>query len=130
MLKLKIENWKHCSKIIFKCVNSAMRPIFNEKIVEKWSLWVREQCTDALLMEDLVNNCGWGKKREEKTRTWKKKGYLVGWIHWYWAGCVYKYVCGFYIDIWQVWRNIYVCGFLKLASLSTLIFGKFFLKIK
>ena len=41
----KIENWKHCSKIIFKCVNSAMRPIFNEKVVEKWSLWVREQCT-------------------------------------------------------------------------------------
>ena len=29
------ENWKHSSKIIFKCVNSAMRLIFNEKIVEK-----------------------------------------------------------------------------------------------
>ena len=29
------ENWKHCSKIIFKCVNSAMRPIFNEKVAEK-----------------------------------------------------------------------------------------------
>ena len=42
------ENWKHCSKIIFKCVNSAMRPIFNEKVAEKWDLWVREQCTDVL----------------------------------------------------------------------------------
>ena len=30
------ENWKHCSKIILKCVNSAMRPIFNEKVDEKW----------------------------------------------------------------------------------------------
>ena len=27
--KLKTENWKHCSKIIFKCVNSNVRPIFN-----------------------------------------------------------------------------------------------------
>ena len=26
---LKTENWKHCSKIIFKCVNSATGPIFN-----------------------------------------------------------------------------------------------------
>ena len=28
-LKLKTENWKHCSKIIFKCVNSIVGPIFN-----------------------------------------------------------------------------------------------------
>ena len=34
------ENWKYCSKIIFKCVNSTVRPIFNEKVAEKWSLWV------------------------------------------------------------------------------------------
>ena len=46
------------------------------------------------------------------------------------TGCIYKYVCGFYIDIWQVWWNIYVCRFLKLANLSTLIFGRFFLKNK
>ena len=32
------ENWKHCNKIIFKCVNSAMRPIFNESFVEKRGL--------------------------------------------------------------------------------------------
>ena len=23
------ENWKHCDKIIFKCVNNAVGPIFN-----------------------------------------------------------------------------------------------------
>ena len=34
----KTENWKHCNKIIFKCVNSAVWPIFNEKVAEKWSL--------------------------------------------------------------------------------------------
>ena len=32
------ENWKYYSKIIFKCMNSAVRPIFNEKVVEKWGL--------------------------------------------------------------------------------------------
>ena len=33
-LLLKTENWKHCNKIIFKCVNSAMGPSFNENFVE------------------------------------------------------------------------------------------------
>ena len=32
---MKIENRKHCSKIIFKCVYSAVGPIFNEKVAEK-----------------------------------------------------------------------------------------------
>ena len=52
LLKLKTENWKHCSKIIFKCVNSTLRPIFNEKFNKKWNLWVRKQCTDALFTKD------------------------------------------------------------------------------
>ena len=29
-------------------MNSSIRPIFNEKVTEKWNLWVRKQCTDAL----------------------------------------------------------------------------------
>ena len=37
------ENWKYCSKIIFKCVNSAMGPIFNESLVEKEVCGSREQ---------------------------------------------------------------------------------------
>ena len=49
LLKLKTENWKHCSKIIFKCVNSAAGPIFNEKIDKKWNLWVHKQCTGPLI---------------------------------------------------------------------------------
>ena len=29
-------------------MNSAVGPIFNEKVTEKWNLWVYEQYTDAL----------------------------------------------------------------------------------
>ena len=31
----EIENWKNCSKIIFKYVNSVTGLIFNEKVAEK-----------------------------------------------------------------------------------------------
>ena len=48
LLKLKTKNWKYCNKIIFKCVNSTVGLIFNEKLAEKWNLWVREQCIYAL----------------------------------------------------------------------------------
>ena len=44
----EIENWKFCNKIIFKCVNSTVWLIFNEKIIKKWYLWVNEQCIHAL----------------------------------------------------------------------------------
>ena len=43
LLKLKTYCWNHCSKIIFKCVNSTVRPIFNEKVAKKWNLWVHKQ---------------------------------------------------------------------------------------
>ena len=49
---VETENWKYCSKIIFKCVNSTVGPIFNEKIDKKWNLWVHEQCINVLFMED------------------------------------------------------------------------------
>ena len=58
LLKLKTYCWNHCSKIIFKCINSTVGPIFNEKIDKKWNLWVREQCTDALFTKK-VNICGY-----------------------------------------------------------------------
>ena len=40
LILLKIDNWKHCNKIIFKCVNSTMWHFFNESFVEKRGLWV------------------------------------------------------------------------------------------
>ena len=55
MLKLKTYCWNHCTKIIFKCVNSAVGPIFNEKIDKKWNLWVREQYTNILFTENWSN---------------------------------------------------------------------------
>ena len=45
LILLKIDNWKHCNKIIFKYVNNAVRPNFNEKFVEKNTCGAREQCT-------------------------------------------------------------------------------------
>ena len=76
LLKLKTYCWNHCSKIIFKCVNSAVGPIFNEKIDKKWNLWVHEQCTNALFTEK-VNICGYcslnSSRTPPKTREKKKK---------------------------------------------------------
>ena len=111
LLKLKIYCWNHCSKIIFKCINSTVGPIFNEKIDKKWNLWVREQCTDALFTKK-VNIWGYcstvywtvaallqkrvkkKKKKKNKTQTWFMKREskqrlspiqtdpkLISWIH-------------------------------------------------
>ena len=44
LLKLKTENWKYYSKIIFKCANSAMRPIFNIFKCMNSTATVCEQC--------------------------------------------------------------------------------------
>ena len=68
----KIWNWKHCSEIIFKYVNSTVGPIFNKKVAEKCNFWDREQCTDALFTVDKVNYCGWTKKKK-KTQFWKRR---------------------------------------------------------
>ena len=59
------ENWKHCRKIIFKCVNSTMGPIFNEKVTEKWDLWVpctvhkTHWCAEKGWKVKLCGYCSW-----------------------------------------------------------------------
>ena len=58
-------NWKHCSKIIFKCVNSVVGLIFNEKFAKKWILWIREQCTNALFIMEKSTSAGWTKKKKK-----------------------------------------------------------------
>ena len=65
--KLKTE--KYCNKIIFKCVNSIVRPIFNEKVDKKWYLWVHKQCTNALFMVEKVSLYSW-KKKKKKKKSW------------------------------------------------------------
>ena len=41
------ENCKHCSKIIFKYVNSAVEPSFKVKFAESRTCKSHEQCTRA-----------------------------------------------------------------------------------
>ena len=40
------ESWKYDSKIIFKCVNSVVRPIFNEKLLKSEVYESHKECTD------------------------------------------------------------------------------------
>ena len=92
LLKLKIYCWNHCSKIIFKCVNNTVRPIFNEKIAKKWNFWVYEQymmhCLlqksqhlRLLFIEQYMNSNHVlpkrvkKKKNKRKTQTWKENAY-------------------------------------------------------
>ena len=83
-------NWKHCSKIIFKCMNSIVGPIFNEKVAEKWNLWVREQCTLTW-----SNNAAGKKKKNQKTqpriqrKTLNPNGHHISLVWFY----IYYYCC-------------------------------------
>ena len=84
LLKLKIYCWNHCSKIIFKCVNSTVGPIFNEKIAKKWNLWVykqyimhclwqKSQHLWLLFIEQYINSNRVLPKRVKKKRKEKKE---------------------------------------------------------
>ena len=68
-------NWKHCSEIIFKCVNSAMRPIFNKKVVEKCNLW------DSWMVHGCIVTCQqlWAEPKKKKCRTQNANTKLI-WI--------------------------------------------------
>ena len=60
------KNWKYCSKIIFKCVNSIMRPIFNESFGEKRDYGSHEQYTGPT--EKHWTRFSTGKKKSMKRR--------------------------------------------------------------
>ena len=73
LLKLKTENRKHCSKIIFKCVNSTVRSIFNEKIDTKWSLWdpwAVHKCTVHKRTGQPLRPKRKKKKKKKKKKNW------------------------------------------------------------
>ena len=92
LLKLKTYCWNHCSKIIFKCVNSAMGPIFNEKITEKWNLWVhkpymihcllqKSQHLRLLFIEQYMNsNRVLPKRVKKKKKKQKQKRKTQTWV--------------------------------------------------
>ena len=48
---LIIENWKHYSKIIFKCVNSAVESNFKENFVEKSTYGSYKQCIEPIELD-------------------------------------------------------------------------------
>ena len=58
------ENWKHCSKIIFKCVNSTVRPIFNIFKYVNSATIVREQWFLSLHSKFMWFYCLCTKKKE------------------------------------------------------------------
>ena len=61
-----VENWKHCSKIIFKCVNSVVGPIFNEKMAEK-CMNSTKQCVNSNFCPPIETRAE-GKKKKAETR--------------------------------------------------------------
>ena len=78
--KIENWNWKHYSEIIFKFVNSAVKPIFNEKVIEKCNLrdpWTVHGC---IVHSWLVNNCGLKQKKKKKKKKEKGKK-LKTWTH-------------------------------------------------
>ena len=61
-------------------MNSAVGPIFNEKVDKKCNLWVRKQCICALFTAESnrkVNNCGYcslnSNRNTPNENSWKKK---------------------------------------------------------
>ena len=62
------ENWKYCSKIIFKCMNSAVIPIFNESFAEKKICGSCEQCTESTENALALLKCASKKKKNADTR--------------------------------------------------------------
>ena len=58
LLKLKTKNWKYYSKIIFKCVNSTVGPIFNA-----WQWWI------VIFVSCTVNPCEVTVHAQEKKKS-------------------------------------------------------------
>ena len=67
-------NWKYCNEIIFKYINSIVRPIFNEKVTEKCNLrvclWTVHKST---VHGRLGQQLQLGKKRKKGKRRKKKR---------------------------------------------------------
>ena len=62
------ENWKYYSKIIFKCVNSIVKPIFNEKVTKKWSLWDLWTMYGYIVHRRIVKSHSLKKKKKSANR--------------------------------------------------------------
>ena len=59
-------NWKHCSEIIFKYVNSIVGPIFNKKVAKKCNLWTVNSTHMHCSQLTKSTIAGWKKKKRGK----------------------------------------------------------------
>ena len=58
---------------IFPYVNSIVVLIFNEKLDEKWNLWVCKQYMNVLFTMEKSTNVGWTKKKKKREKTAEQK---------------------------------------------------------
>ena len=76
LILLKTENWKHCSKIIFKWVDSVVVPVFNIFFLNKVVLGLVNNALCLLHSEFMCKNgavtihtCWKKEKKKEKSET-------------------------------------------------------------
>ena len=74
LIVAETENWKYCSKIIFKCMNSAVGPILN--FLNAWTVQLQCVNSDFCLLHSkfmwFYCSCA-GKKRKTKTENVRQK---------------------------------------------------------
>ena len=72
--KLKTENWKHYSKIIFKCVKNTVGPIFN--IFNAWTVLLQYMNSTATVHEQwflsLHSKFTVHALKKKRTKTWNE----------------------------------------------------------
>ena len=79
LILLKTESWKHCNKIILKCVNSAVAPIFNIFFLKKVVIGAVNSTFCLLHNESMCMNStvtvhtGWKKKKKRETSNSKSR---------------------------------------------------------
>ena len=68
LIVAETEKWKHCSKIIFKCVNSVVGPIFNIFKFINSAATVCEQWFLSLYSKFMWFYCSCVEKKKKKTQ--------------------------------------------------------------
>ena len=76
LLKLKIENWKDCNKIIFKCVNSTVWPFLIFLVCEQWFL-SPVQWTHVKLLFTRGEKKGGGNVKHGRSFQWNPNGLII-----------------------------------------------------
>ena len=66
-------NWKHCSEIIFKCVNSVVGPIFNKKVVKNVICGTVNSTYMHCSQLTKSTIAGWKKKKKEENVEKKRR---------------------------------------------------------